>query len=250
MNRLFIIICEVVIFFIHALDVTGVECVAHRGFVSGCHENTIEAIRAAWDAGVDKVEVDVRILADNTIVLFHDKSISEIEVSTLSYDKLQELTVGYHVPTLAEVLAIFADDKRWLLDLKSDSPELVNQLLIILDDKPLLMSHLVFQSRYFSLLGELSNRLETPRLLYVTSLKRSRMMNRVPNPYVLAGLMKASGISGVSAKGRQFISREYVTAFKDVGLDFYVWTINDKGRIEFYKSLGVDGVITDYPNLW
>ncbi len=75
-------------------------------------------------------------------------------------------------------------------------------------------------------------------------------MNQPPDTEGLVKLMKDNKISGVSAKGRQFINRKYVAAFRDAGLSFYVWTIKNKERMVYYQSLGVDGVITDYPDLW
>ncbi len=248
MNRVLLILFFFVILCMH--DVIGVECVAHRGFISDCHENTIEAIRAACNAGADRVEVDVRMLADNTLVLFHDKMVGEVEVSKLSYKQLQDLTQSYHVPTLEEVFVLFPDKHLWLLDLKSNEPLFVKQLLKILSDKPSLIPDLIFQSKNISLLNVLSNRLDNPRLFYVTSLNRRGVLQYPPNPNILAVMLKTCNISGVSAKGRQFVTQEYVDAFRNMGLDYYVWTINAKDRMVYYISLDVDGVITDFPDLW
>ena len=36
----------------------------------------------------------------------------------------------------------------------------------------------------------------------------------------------------------------------DAGMKIIPWTVNDKNSIEKLKAMGVDGIITDYPNLF
>jgi glycerophosphoryl diester phosphodiesterase len=43
-------------------------------------------------------------------------------------------------------------------------------------------------------------------------------------------------------------TRELVAAARRIGLEVHVWTINDEAEMKEMLSLGVDGVITDYPN--
>jgi len=85
--------------------------------------------------------------------------------------------------------------------------------------------------------------------LYLTSLEREVDLSPVPSPQSVAATLMEKGLSGVSAKGRQFINRGYVEAFQKQGFLFYVWTVNPVDRIRHYMSLGVDGIITDFPGL-
>ena len=36
----------------------------------------------------------------------------------------------------------------------------------------------------------------------------------------------------------------------DLNMKIIPWTVNDKKKIEELKAMGVDGIITDYPNLF
>ncbi len=47
--------------------------IAHRGFSDAAPENSMAAFRRAIDAGVDMIELDVRLSADDEFVVFHDK---------------------------------------------------------------------------------------------------------------------------------------------------------------------------------
>ncbi len=42
---------------------------------------------------------------------------------------------------------------------------------------------------------------------------------------------------------------EYLKKCKDQGMKVIVWTVNTKAEIKKFKSMGVDGIISDYPNL-
>jgi glycerophosphoryl diester phosphodiesterase len=46
------------------------------------------------------------------------------------------------------------------------------------------------------------------------------------------------------------LSKKVIEACHQKGMKVIPWTVNDKGRIEKLKAMGVDGIITDYPNLF
>lgn len=102
--------------------------IAHRGVDLGstiAGENSLEAIALARDAGFDAVETDVRLTADDTLVVMHDATLNRtclridgtplsepVEVGSLTWARLQE---GYrlkadslerrsNIPSLAQYL--------------------------------------------------------------------------------------------------------------------------------------------------
>ena len=222
----------------------AVEIISHRGLATRAHENTIEAMQAAWDAGADIVELDVRILVDDTLVLFHDEKIEGHSIYEITYPKLQELTPKYHVPTLRELLQACPRGRTLLLDLKDDTPRFKKHLIEAIQQ----MQNgptLIYQSRMASILKSLKTALGQPIVLLVTKLKQEGLFKRPPDSDALAYSLLDQGIDGLSAKGRRFIDDKFVDDFKKRGLLFYVWTINDSKRVAYYISLNVDGVITD-----
>lgn len=46
------------------------------------------------------------------------------------------------------------------------------------------------------------------------------------------------------------VSKELITHCHKISMKVIPWTVNDKDRIEYFRSLGVDGIITDYPDLF
>ncbi len=110
---------------------------AHRGTTTGAPENTLAAIRWASDFGADFVETDVRITADDRLVLMHD---AEVNRTTNGRGRVRELTLGEirrldagggeRVPTLDEAMILLSDrPQRLLLDVKADEPEMTSRLV-------------------------------------------------------------------------------------------------------------------------
>jgi glycerophosphoryl diester phosphodiesterase len=80
-----------------AAPVPGI--VAHRGHSLAYPENTLAAVRAAIDAGVRHVEIDVQLSADRVPVLFHDRRLERLcgvgrHVHELTARELQSLRVA------------------------------------------------------------------------------------------------------------------------------------------------------------
>ncbi|MEM7790704.1 MAG: glycerophosphodiester phosphodiesterase [Verrucomicrobiota bacterium] len=222
--------------------------VAHRGFTTDSVENTLGAIREAWIQEADAVEVDIQILKDGELVLFHDKKISGVQIDTLDYDQLQSIVGSYHVPTLEESLAEVPVSKSILLDLKSETKELSDALVTLLEDD-VFDFRVIIQSSSLPLLANLKSRLpESFEYHYLTKLERTGILRRNPSVREIMAEVEGSGITGISFKGRTFIDQKFVDAVRSEGLRFFIWTINEPNRIEHYLQLGVDGIITDNPN--
>lgn len=92
---------------------------AHRGVWSDAPENSLEAIEAAVELGVDIVELDVRRTLDGTLVLMHDPTLGRTTdglgfVALRTYGYIRRLKLkkdgkvveDSHVPTLEEALLI------------------------------------------------------------------------------------------------------------------------------------------------
>lgn len=87
---------------------------AHRGDSYNCFENTMDAFRAAVEAGADMIETDVRMTKDGVLVLIHDAAIDRTTdgtglVAEMTYEELTRRNAGgiydpAQIPTLEEFL--------------------------------------------------------------------------------------------------------------------------------------------------
>lgn len=72
---------------------------AHRGWRTKYPENTMEAIKAAVELGVDQVETDIRVTKDGELVLIHDDTVDRTtngtgKVNEYTLEELQKLDAG------------------------------------------------------------------------------------------------------------------------------------------------------------
>lgn len=102
---------------------------AHRGFSSKYPENTVPSIKAAMDLGADLIEIDIRKTKDGVIVLSHDDNIDRVSTGkgVISEHTLAELRQydqsnpavfgdkykGTKIATFEEVLTLLRDNKNW-----------------------------------------------------------------------------------------------------------------------------------------
>jgi glycerophosphoryl diester phosphodiesterase len=112
---------------------TNIVVISHRGEHLHHPENTMPAYRAAFEAGADFVETDVRTTADGRLVIMHDASVDRCTgghgaVAEMTFDEVRKLDAGARfgeefrgtaVPTFDEVLefargkiGVYIDAKR------------------------------------------------------------------------------------------------------------------------------------------
>lgn len=113
--------------------------IAHRGYAKRYPENTLIAIRAALEAGVNHVEFDVQFTKDGVPVVLHDVSLKRTtgtnkRIFSLNYEQLDGILVNeakihpkkfahVGVPSLAAVIELFRQwpRARALVEIKQES---------------------------------------------------------------------------------------------------------------------------------
>ena len=118
-----------------------VEIVGHRGASHDAPENTVAAIKLAWEQKADGSELDIYLTKDGKIIVSHDKDtkrtagVSKIIPET-PFEELRQLDVGKwkgekfageKLPTLDEMLATVPEAKQLFVEVKC-GPEVVPEL--------------------------------------------------------------------------------------------------------------------------
>lgn len=86
------------------------KIVAHRGFymTEGSYENTVSSLANAQKLGVDGVEFDVNMTADDSLIVFHGPKILDTKLSAQknSFAEIRNVILpgGHQIPTLREFL--------------------------------------------------------------------------------------------------------------------------------------------------
>lgn len=126
------------------LDILKRNLIAHRGLFDNkyIYENTIEAFAQAIDKNYH-IELDVHLLKDNTIVVYHDDNLKRLaginkKLKDITYKEIKNIKIGKnsHIPTLVEVLDLVKGKVTLLIELKSDylGVKLEKEIVKILDN--------------------------------------------------------------------------------------------------------------------
>ncbi len=230
---------------------------AHRGASAVAPENTLPAFTKAVDMGAHGIELDVVISKDEEIVVMHDMSLDRTTdgsgaVKNHTLPEIKQLDAGYwfgeeysgtEVPTLQEVIDILPDDVHINIDIKNDSifsGKLETGVVKIIAHNDLY--HRVMVSSFDP-----------------TSLVRvKRADSRIPVALIYtanhpAPLGQGWFIPVIKPEALhpnyKMINDEYMEWAKTKGFRVNVWTVNDPVIMEEMLDMGVDGIITDYPDL-
>ena len=63
------------------------------------------------------------------------------------------------------------------------------------------------------------------------------------NPFLVAAEIEAASLH----VQKELATVEFLQTGWELGLDAFVWTVNEVGEMEDFASLGVQGIMTDFP---
>ena len=241
--------------------------IGHRGAAALAPENTVAAFGRAIELGVDFVEFDVLDLADGTLVLAHSDELLEVShgvaagrVRPLRLVELREFAP--ELPTLDEALEFFATTEVGLhADVKS--PRHGREIAVALRRHGL-VERAVASSFWTPALRDL--RSEEPRLAVGITYpddRRGLARRRLVAPLVpmavavlaravprrLPGWLRSTGAT-VAMLHYAVLSRAAVDRCHESGAAVWAWTVNEPELLGRVVDLGVDGVISDDPQVF
>ncbi|UKY49522.1 glycerophosphodiester phosphodiesterase [Streptomyces inhibens] len=246
--------------------------VAHRGASSYAPENTLASIDAAARLGFEWVENDVQRTKDGELVILHDNSLARTtnveqvfpgrspwNVSDFTLREIEKLDAGSwfgpkfegeRVPTLEDYMdEVEHNDQSLLMELKS--PELY----------PGIERQTLRELRRAGWLGEghVRHRLiiqsfNADSVKTVHTLRPDIKTGFLGNPSV-ADLPKFAKYCDQINPVHTAVTPEYVAAVHGLRgphrrpLDLYTWTVDDPATAVKVAKLGVDGIITNKPDV-
>jgi glycerophosphoryl diester phosphodiesterase len=212
---------------------------AHRGASAAHRENTIEAFAAAAAMGADGVELDVRLNRDRLLVVHHDHDLVDGRViADLGWADLPA-----HVPLLEPVIrncvsmVVNVEIKNARSDFSHDPHQGAAHGVVELADKLGLGDQLLVSSfgmKAIDTVRSLDARIKTA---FITD-KGIEALDLV----VERG-------HGAVHPGAAIVDEAYVAAAHERNLTVNVWTVDDPARIRELRDLGVDGIVTNVPDV-
>jgi glycerophosphoryl diester phosphodiesterase len=229
------------------LDWPGPIAFAHRGGASDNPENTMPAFQHAVDLGYCYLETDVHATSDGVLVAFHDPDLSRTcdrdgiidelpwsEVSKARVDGLQP------IPLFEDLMEQFPD-ARVNIDCKADSA---------LDSLIASLRRLDCLDRVC--LGSFSDRrLRRLRAEFGDALCSSYGPLQIVAQKFLGRAVGGGQVAQVPVRQPPFtvVTQRSVRAAHRRGLQVHVWTIDEPDEMHRLLDLGVDGLMTDRPQV-
>lgn len=245
----------------------------HRGVQSLYPENTLASFQAAIDLGLEFVELDLHFTKDEEIVIRHDFEIKDRLISSMTLSQVKEIDVGNtnpqfplqkpvpgaRIPNLSELFEMVtksnhpnAKKLKFNLEIKSDPRdpkyippyEILSQKIVQTVAKYKLENRVYYSSFDPSALQAIKKieKSSTLALIYIQGLGDDWV-----DP--LIKICQGLGAQIVSPH-KNLLNKKVMSAFKKVGLNVIPWTVNDLSDYEELVSIGVDGIISDYPQLF
>ncbi len=242
---------------------------AHRGGAGLWPENTLLAFEHAAQLGVDVLELDVHLTADDDLVVIHDSTVDRTtngsgRVREMTVAQLKELDAGYNftpddggsypyrgqgvtIPTLAEVLTAFPD-YRINIEIKDDDRRAAARLAEIIDafaaqDRVIVVSFHDDPLTYFRKLqphvATAAGPGETRAFFILSKLHLWRFHRAHADAYQVP-----------THRGRaRFDDAAFIEHAHKLNQQVHFWTINDPEEMRRLLTLGADGIMTDRPDL-
>ena len=237
---------------------------AHRGSRILWPENTMHAFAGAVeDLGYHYLEIDVRLTADGIPVVFHDETLErttdgEGKVADRTFAELAQLDAAYAfdpehgyplrgtgigISSLEELYATWPD-VRLNIDLKAPEEEWVVAEVIRSAD-----------AEHRTLVGGFNDR----RIARFRRITGGRVVVSA-GPTASLAMYAASRVGRTVRRGFQAyqlpfnyrgmkIDRRLIDAVHRAGAHIHLWTVNEADDMERFIAMGVDGIITDRPDL-
>lgn len=272
-----------------AIDLPAFDKEAHRGGRGLMPENTIPAMLHAIDLGVTTLEMDAVITKDGQVILSHEPFFSaaiatkpdgtrvtaqeerSLNIYQMTYAETQRFDVGLAInpgfkdqqklaatkPLLSKVIdsaEAHTKQKRLLpifynIETKSNPKtdnqyhpapeEFVEKLVAVILQKQI-ADRVIIQSFDF----------RTLQILH-TKYPAIRTAALVADNKGLEEHLKLLGFTPtIYSPLYTLVKPELVEQCHQQKIKILPWTVNDKPTIEKLKTMGVDGIISDYPNLF
>ena len=233
------------------LDHPGILAFAHRGGAGDWPENTMPAFRHAVGLGYRYLETDVHATADGVVVAFHDDSLDRVtdrmgRIADLAWTEVSQARVGGQepIPLLTELLEEFPET-RINIDPKHGSvvEPLANALLATNAVERVCVG--AFSDRRLARMRELLGPgLCTSAGPRATSRFRASTWGAPLGPVPYRCLQVPVRFGPI-----RVVDRRLVVEAHRRSLQVHVWTIDDPYEMGRLLDLGVDGLMTDRPEL-
>jgi len=235
------------------------EVIAHRGGGGEWPEETIYGCQKSLELGVDVLEIDVHKTLDGELVVMHNRSVDETtdgsgEIKDLTLDQIKQLNAAHlwklekqkstEVPTMEEIFQAFPK-QRMNVEIKPKDSSVIARLSHLIDQYQM-KDKILIASGWNSVLHDF--RRECPDVATSASVLEIEEFEALSAIFGFDYRPDTDAIQWHSKLIVKIITKDFVDKAHELNLAVHAWTVNEPDEMRRMISLGVDGIITDYPS--
>ncbi|MER5480721.1 glycerophosphodiester phosphodiesterase family protein [Streptomyces sp. NPDC002734] len=214
--------------------------IGHRGVMGVEPENTLRSFVAAEKAGLDVIELDLHLSKDGALVVMHDATVDRTTDGTgaIAEQTLEELRAldagsGERVPVFEEVLdAVTAPLQAEIKDVAA--AQRLAEVLLRRD----LVERVEVISFHAEAVEEIARLVPGVRTALVASRYDAEVVDRAVR----------AGARTMSLNIRR-LTLETMQRARQADLRVLAWTVNTPEQLRLAHAFGLDGVVTDRPEI-
>jgi glycerophosphoryl diester phosphodiesterase len=217
--------------------------IGHRGAAGHAPENTIESISCAIGMGVDYIEIDVQPTSDGRLVVFHDRTLRRLtglhgyvrDYTFLELTEKANLSNRQKIPSFEEVCDLVAKTNVGLyVEIKSAGIE-----------SPILKTLCKYFNISSCLIGSFYHRSILKLKQLDPTVKTIALMEGVP--VTTRNIVRDSQCNYLGL-GIGSLDEQQIREVRSEGCGVIVWTVDDADELPLLCELGIDGVVSNFPD--
>lgn len=240
---------------------------AHRGASESTPENTLAAFRAGTEQGADLIEIDVQRSSDGELVVIHDTTLTR----TTNVEEVFPDRAPWNVRdfTAAEMQTLDAGSWKGAEFTGEKLPSFTESIEVIRKSGSGMLLEIKSPDLYTGIEAEVSDALRESRGYVQSALGQDELIVQSFDfdsmktfseiePTIPVGLLGTPTIEELPELAtwaeqinpfHSSIDAAYVAEVHRLGMDVLVWTVNAEEDMVRAIDLGVDGVITNRPDV-
>ena len=237
---------------------------AHRCGAGLAPENSITGIQESSKYHPARVEIDVHQTKDSVIVVIHDYSVDRTtngkgKIKDLTYDEILHLSLvsdkikekkDEKIPTLDQIIEALNGNSKLLIEIKRGSeyyPGIEKRVIEIIkkhnaNELCIIQS---FDLKILEKINSIDKNLELHKLYYM---KLPYLPIWISNRIEFGSLKRLYFIKEISLL-YWFANKDAINCIHNSNKKANAWTVDNQEKIKKLVYIGIDGVITNYPNI-
>lgn len=217
--------------------------IGHRGAAGHAPENTIESISCAIGMGVDYIEIDVQPTRDGRLVVFHDRTLRRLtglygyvrDYTFLELTEKADLSNRQKIPSFEAVCDLVSKSNVGLF-VEIKSPGIESAILKTLRNYFDISSCLLgsFYHRSILKLKQLDPTVKTIALMVGVPLSTRNIIRATQCNYLGLGIGS--------------LDEQQIREVRSEGCGVIIWTVDDADELPLLCELGIDGVVSNFPD--